>query len=110
MIYAGTRATLKSEFGGSYIKDEMFTTERDEVTLDYYNQHTTSKNAPPPLTAAEEELKDLKDSEEKTAHGVTTQQKLVGGIAFPLTNDADNALNDFKQDSVNHVELNVDVD
>lgn len=110
MIYAGTRATLKSEFGGTYIVDEMFTTDHDEVTLSYYNQHTASKNAPPPLTAAEEELKDLKDNEEKTAHGVTTQQKLVGGIAFPLTNDADSALNDFKQGNVNHVELNIDLD
>lgn len=32
MLYAATRATLKTEFGGGHIKDEMFVTEKVGVT------------------------------------------------------------------------------
>ena len=28
MLYAGTRATLKKEFGGGHLKDEMFGTNK----------------------------------------------------------------------------------
>jgi len=80
------------------------------VSIDGYQEFIESKNAPPPLTAAEEELKDQHDNEEKSGIGVSTKQKTVGGIAFPLTDDADSALNDFKQGNINHIELNVDVD
>jgi len=110
MIYAATRATMKSEFGGTYIKEEVFTTTKDEVTLSGFLEFIDSKNAPPPLTGAEEELKEQRECEEQSGHGVSTKQKTVGGIAFPITDDADEALNQFKQGNVNHIELNVDVD
>lgn len=96
MLYAATRATLKKEFGGGHIKDEMFAVTKvgvtagydiggavrfscnnyaisvatqDEMTLSGYRKFLASQAAPLPLTAAEEELKQIKLSEVQTRTG-----------------------------------------
>lgn len=93
MLYAATRATLKKEFGGGHIKDEMFAVTKvgvttgydisgavgfsnnnytisvatqDEMSLSGYRKFLVSQAAPLPLTAAEEELKQIKLSEVQT--------------------------------------------
>lgn len=33
MLYAATRATVKKEFGGGHIKDELFGTVKDDLSL-----------------------------------------------------------------------------
>uniref|UniRef100_A0A672SJB6 Twinfilin-1 n=1 Tax=Sinocyclocheilus grahami TaxID=75366 RepID=A0A672SJB6_SINGR len=66
MLYAATRATLRKEFGLGHIKDEMFGTVKDEVSLSGYKKHITAQSAPLPLTAAEEELRQIKLSEVHT--------------------------------------------
>lgn len=101
MLYAATRATLKKEFGGGHIKDEIFATAKvechlsqpdtpclcvgecvgggvrasatmtlcyfcgpqDEMSYKGYLGLKASQAAPLPLTAAEEELKQIKLSE-----------------------------------------------
>lgn len=35
MVYAATRATLKKEFGGGHVKDEMFGTVQVGLSLNY---------------------------------------------------------------------------
>ncbi|RXM27220.1 Twinfilin-1 [Acipenser ruthenus] len=64
MLYAATRATVKKEFGGGHIKDEIFGTTKDDVSLIGYKKYLTSVAAPCPLTAAEEELRQIKLNEE----------------------------------------------
>ncbi|KAI5094151.1 twinfilin-1 [Silurus meridionalis] len=64
MLYAATRATLKKEFGGSHIKEELFGTVKDDVSLNGYKRYLASQAAPLPLTAAEEELRQIKLNEE----------------------------------------------
>ncbi|XP_042595863.1 twinfilin-1b isoform X2 [Cyprinus carpio] len=64
MLYAATRATLKKEFGGGHIKEEIFGTVKDDVSLNGYKKYLSSQAAPLPLTAAEEELRQIKLSEE----------------------------------------------
>ncbi|XP_016349382.1 twinfilin-1-like isoform X2 [Sinocyclocheilus anshuiensis] len=64
MLYAATRATLKKEFGGGHIKEEIFGTVKDDVSLNGYKKYLSSQAAPLPLTAAEEELRQIKLTEE----------------------------------------------
>ncbi|KAK7891632.1 hypothetical protein WMY93_023595 [Mugilogobius chulae] len=66
MLYAATRATLKKEFGGGHIKEEIFGTAKDDLSLNGYRRHLTSQAAPLPLTAAEEELRQIKLNEVQT--------------------------------------------
>ncbi|XP_055565063.1 twinfilin-2 isoform X2 [Falco biarmicus] len=63
MLYAATRATVKKEFGGGHIKDEMFGTVKEDVSLSGYQKHVSSCSAPAPLTAAEQELQQIRINE-----------------------------------------------
>ncbi|MEQ2159226.1 Twinfilin-2 [Goodea atripinnis] len=63
MMYAATRATLKKEFGGGHIKDEMFGTVEDDLCFHGYMRHRSSCSSPAPLTAAEQELQRIKVTE-----------------------------------------------
>eukprot|EP01137_Pigoraptor_chileana_P020678 Opistho-2@83354 len=48
MIYASTRSSLRREFADGRIKDELFGTTKDDVSLEGYRKHVKSQNAPPP--------------------------------------------------------------
>ncbi|XP_041037364.1 twinfilin-2-B-like [Carcharodon carcharias] len=75
MLYTATRATLKKEFGGGHIKDEISATLLEDITLSGYRNHLASDAAPPPLTAAEQELQQLKINE--VTHHPPTTHRLV---------------------------------
>ncbi|CAN9498957.1 unnamed protein product [Ophioblennius macclurei] len=108
MLYAATRATLKKEFGGGHIKDEIFGTTKDDLNLSGYRKYLTSQAAPLPLTAAEEELRQIKLSEVQTDVSVDTKQQTLAGVAFPLHGEAVSALQLFSQKRINYVQLEVD--
>ncbi|XP_062849023.1 twinfilin-1a [Trichomycterus rosablanca] len=110
MLYAATRATVKKEFGGSHIKDEIFGTVKDDVSLTGYKKYLTSQAAPLPLTAAEEELRQIKLTEVKTDIGVDTKQQTLQGVAFPLDREAMAALEKFRDKKFNYVQLKIDFD
>ncbi|XP_036432188.1 twinfilin-1a [Colossoma macropomum] len=110
MLYAATRATVKKEFGGGHIKDEIFGTVKDDVSLNGYKRHITSQSAPLPLTAAEEELRQIKLSEVQTDISVDTKQQTLQGVAFPLHGDAMEALQKFRDKTFNYVQLKIDFD
>ncbi len=92
MVYAATRATLKKEFGGGHIKDEMFGTVevseisparlmseflpaadeahpvcvpvvQDDLCFQGYLRHMSSCSSPAPFSAAEQELQRVKVTE-----------------------------------------------
>ncbi|XP_034079650.1 uncharacterized protein LOC117551067 isoform X3 [Gymnodraco acuticeps] len=69
MVYAATRATLKKEFGGGHIKDEMFGTVEDDLCFQGYLCHMSSCCSPAPLTAAEQELQRIRVTEDKVVWG-----------------------------------------
>ncbi|KAG7522814.1 twinfilin-1 [Solea senegalensis] len=110
MLYAATRATLKKEFGGGHIKEEIFGTTKDDLNLSGYRKYMTSQAAPLPLTAAEEELRQIKLQEVQTDIGVDTKQQTLQGVAFPLHRDAVAALERFRDKEINYVQLEVDSD
>ncbi|XP_036962405.1 twinfilin-1a [Acanthopagrus latus] len=108
MLYAATRATLKKEFGGGHIKDEIFATAKEDLNLSGYRKHLTSQSAPLPLTAAEEELRQIKLNEVQTDISVDTKQQTLQGVAFPLHKDAVAALERYRDKKLNYVQLQVD--
>lgn len=108
MLYAATRATLKKAFGGGHIKDEIFGTTKDELCLTGYKKHLTSQAAPLPLTAAEEELRQIKLSEVQTDISVDTKQQTLQGVAFPMDHRAVKALEGFRDKKFNYVQLEID--
>ncbi|KAI1882302.1 hypothetical protein AGOR_G00249280 [Albula goreensis] len=110
MLYAATRATLKKEFGGGHIKEEIFGTTRDDVSLSGYRKYLTSQAAPLPLSAAEEELRQIKLNEVQTDISVDTKQQTLQGVAFPLHGDAVQALEQFRDKKFNYVQLEVDIE
>ncbi|KAJ8382817.1 hypothetical protein SKAU_G00035950 [Synaphobranchus kaupii] len=108
MLYAATRATLKKEFGGGHIKDEIFGTTTDDMSLSGYKKYLTSQAAPLPLTAAEQELRQIKLNEVQTDIGVDTKQPTLQGVAFPMNRDTIQALEMFRDKKLNYVQLEID--
>lgn len=108
MLYAATRATLKKEFGGGHIKDEIFATTKEEMTLNGYRKHLASLAAPQPLTAAEEELRQIRLTEVKTDISVDSKKATLKGVVFPLHTDAQAALEQYRNKRYNYVQLQVD--
>ncbi|XP_059367043.1 twinfilin-1-like [Carassius carassius] len=108
MLYAATRATLKKEFGGGHIKEEIFGTVKDDVSLNGYKKYLSSQAAPLPLTAAEEELRQIKLNELQTDIHVDTKQQTLQGVAFPMQREAIQALEQFRERRINYVQLEID--
>ncbi|XP_058273679.1 twinfilin-1-like isoform X2 [Hemibagrus wyckioides] len=108
MLYAATRATLKKEFGGSHIKEELFGTVKDDLSLNGYKRYLASQAAPHPLTAAEEELRQIKLSEVQTDIHLDTKHQTLQGVAFPMQRDAIEALEQFRNKRINYVQLEID--
>ncbi|XP_035379506.1 twinfilin-1b [Electrophorus electricus] len=106
MLYAATRATLKKEFGGGHIKEEIFGTAKDDVSLNGYKRYLVSLAAPLPLTAAEEELRHI--NEAQTEIHVDTKQQTLQGVAFPMQREAIEALEHFRAKRINYVQLEID--
>ncbi|CAL1526647.1 unnamed protein product [Lymnaea stagnalis] len=110
MLYAATRATMKSEFGGGQIKDELFGTVQSDVTLRGYHKHVQAALAPAPLTMAEEELQFIKQNEVNAHINVETKSQTMKGVGFPLTPDAETAVLSFRDGAFNYVQLSLDLE
>ncbi|CAF4809051.1 unnamed protein product, partial [Rotaria sp. Silwood1] len=65
MLYASTVATVKREFGLTYITQEIRATSRDEMTIQSVHQHLHNQAAaaPPPRTMHEEEMFEIHQRE-----------------------------------------------
>uniref|UniRef100_A0A2D4FNI2 Twinfilin-1 n=2 Tax=Micrurus corallinus TaxID=54390 RepID=A0A2D4FNI2_MICCO len=109
MLYAATRATLKKEFGGGHIKDEVFGTNKGDVSLNGYQKYLMTQSSPAPLTTAEEELRQIKISEVETEVSVDTKHQTLQGVAFPVAQDALQALEKLKNKELNYVQLQIDM-
>uniref|UniRef100_A0A672PPU1 WD repeat-containing protein 82 n=1 Tax=Sinocyclocheilus grahami TaxID=75366 RepID=A0A672PPU1_SINGR len=110
MLYAATRATVKKEFGGGHVKDEMFGTVEEDVCLQGYLRHVTSCSAPAPLTAAEQELQRIKITEVKTEISVDPKHQTLQGLAFPLQAEAKRALQQLAERRINYIQLKLDTE
>uniref|UniRef100_A0A3B4YNY9 Twinfilin-1 n=1 Tax=Seriola lalandi dorsalis TaxID=1841481 RepID=A0A3B4YNY9_SERLL len=80
----------------------------DDLNLSGYKKYLTSQAAPLPLTAAEEELRQIKLNEVQTDISVDTKQQTLQGVAFPIHKDAVAALERFRDKKINYVQLVID--
>ncbi|KAM3878511.1 twinfilin-2 [Diretmus argenteus] len=123
MLYAATRATVKKEFGGGHVKDEMFGTVEEDICLLGYQRHVSSCSGPAPLTVAEQELQRIKITEwrylcvcaccplqVKTEISVESKHQTLQGLAFPLQDTAKRALEQLAQKRINYIQLRLDVE
>lgn len=111
MLYASTRATLKREFGGSHIKEELFGTLASDVNLQGLRQHcssSSSNEAPPPMTSTEEDLHALRQSQSSGDHTITSPHTMRG-VLFPLSKHAKDALDDVARGRLAYVQLSIDL-
>lgn len=65
MLYASTVATLKREFGLTYITQELRASSITEMTVQSFDQHVRTQAAPPPRTMREEEMMEIHQREVK---------------------------------------------
>ncbi|XP_073681835.1 twinfilin-2b isoform X2 [Garra rufa] len=111
MVYAATRATLKKEFGGSHLNDELFGTVQEDVCFQGYLRHMSSSSSPAPLTTAEQQLHQIKITEvRKTEISVESKNPTLQGLAFPLQEEAKHALQQLKLKRVNYIQLRLDTE
>lgn len=110
MLYAATRATVKKEFGGGYVKDELFGTIEEDICLEGYQHHVSSCSAPAPLTLAEQELQRIKITEVKAEISVESKHQTLQGLAFPLQETAKRALQQLAQKRINYIQLRLDTE
>lgn len=111
MLYASTKATLKQEFGSASIKEELHGTVLEDITMDGYYKQKKNDAAPAPLTTAEEELAEMKKTIVHTDYNVETRhQTCISGVAFPVTDEAKQAITDIGKGIYDYVQLKIDLD
>uniref|UniRef100_A0A8C0ILU0 Twinfilin-1 n=1 Tax=Chelonoidis abingdonii TaxID=106734 RepID=A0A8C0ILU0_CHEAB len=81
----------------------------DDVSLNGYQKYLISQSFPAPLTAAEEELRQIKINEVQVEVGVDTKHQTLQGVAFPLAKEAIQALEKLKNKQLNYVQLQIDI-
>ena len=109
MLYAATKSTLKQEFGAGQLKDELFGTAREDVSLDGYLKHIQSQSAPKPLTNREEELEILRQGENQTRINVDSKQKTLQGVMFPIDAKLSEKIQLFKQAQLDYIQFEIDI-
>ncbi|XP_074646814.1 twinfilin-2-like [Tubulanus polymorphus] len=110
MLYAGTRATMKREFGNGHIGDELFGTVVDDISLEGYLKHLEARAADAPLTNAELELNEVKKHHMNTAINVNTKHQTMSSVSFPVSTEALNQLHCLKSGEINYVQLSIDIE
>lgn len=110
MVYASTKATLKTEFGSAHITEELHATSREETTLEGYQRHKQAYAAPAPLTTREEELAELRKTEVNTEIHTNTRHQTLGGIACPLTDATVAAVKDLLRGNYDYLQFRIDLE
>lgn len=111
MLFASTKSTLKTEFGGAqFIVDEVNATIKSELTYNGYQDHVEHKAAPVPLSLEEMEIQRIKESEVRTDVSVDTKHQTMQGLAFPMSDASKDALMMLKEGRVTYVQLTLDIE
>uniref|UniRef100_A0A8D1C3J3 Twinfilin-1 n=1 Tax=Sus scrofa TaxID=9823 RepID=A0A8D1C3J3_PIG len=81
----------------------------EDVSLHGYKKYLLSQSSPAPLTAAEEELRQIKINEVQTDVSVDTKHQTLQGVAFPISREAIQALEKLNNRQLNYVQLEIDI-
>ena len=74
-----------------------------------YKKFLAVEAAPGPLSQAEEEQKAIKEAEARTEVSVDTKHNTLSGLAFPLQQEASDAIREYSQGSKDYVQLAIDL-
>uniref|UniRef100_A0A4W5LGI2 Twinfilin actin-binding protein 2a n=1 Tax=Hucho hucho TaxID=62062 RepID=A0A4W5LGI2_9TELE len=115
MLYSATIATVKKEFGGGHVKDEMFGTAEEDICLEGYQRHvsTSSGPAPPPHIPLSNNVLCLCiccPHQVKTETSVESKSQTLQGLTFPLQEDAKRVLQQLAQKHINYIQLKLDTE
>lgn len=107
MVYASTKATLKTEFGSAYITEELHATTLEETTLEGYKKHKREFAAPAPLTTREEEIQELRKTEVRTEICTETRHQTLGGLSCPLSDATRAAVEDLLRGNYDYLQFRI---
>jgi twinfilin-like protein len=110
MIYASTKLTLKQQFGTSQLKEEYHATTLDEINFEGYMKNKAFMQAPTPLTRGEEEMRELKRSENKAEIGIDARHQTMSGLSCPITEAAVQAIRDMQKGAYNYLQFQIDLE
>lgn len=110
MVYASTKASLKTEFGTAYITEELHATIKEEMTWDGYCRHRKCHTAPAPLTSREEELAELRKTEVNTEISTDTRQQTLSGVSCPLSTATEETIRDLLKGNYNYLQFRIDLE
>ncbi|CAF0938672.1 unnamed protein product [Rotaria sordida] len=108
MLYASTIATVKREFGLTYITQEIRATTRDEMSIHSLHQHLHTQATPPPRTIREEEMFEIHQREANADIGINTRQPTLQGLKFPFDENVIEAIHLFKKHHVDYIQFDID--
>ncbi|BET02496.1 Twinfilin-1 [Nesidiocoris tenuis] len=107
MLYASTKATLKQEFGSGQITQELHATAPEDLSVVGIRKQ---KDAPAPLSPAEEEAKMSQLSDAMRLVGVETKGSTLSSLTMPLVEAAKESLVSLATSAdVNYVRLLIDI-
>lgn len=109
MLYASTKATLKTEFGSAHIKQEFHATQLDEISYEGYLRHKRAFAAPVPLTSREEEMEEMRKLEVKADIAIDTKQQTLSGVSFPITATCEQGLRDMARQTYTYLQFEINL-
>lgn len=111
MKYASTRNTLSRELGTAKFSTSHFATTRDELTYAAVFQKDQSSAAETPLSEKERDIRDIKAAEDNVNTTSSKRAIVAGGVTFPVSEAAQQALNVLKTASTSRmVALTIDIE
>jgi len=110
MIYASTRSNLRSQLGDDFFVDEIFGTVPGDFNTQGYKAHVRHKESDAPLTREEEKIKEDREQGIFVGGGGGTGSAYSHGVAFPIDDAVNSAMDQFVNGGVNYVQLTIDVD
>ncbi|KAL5013161.1 hypothetical protein ScPMuIL_007431 [Solemya velum] len=109
MLYAATRSTMKKEFGGGQIKEELFGTTHGDISFQGFKKYKTAQLAPAPLTQQEEDLEMIKKTEINTEINLDSKHQTLKGVAFPVTSEVQKKIHDLSQGLISYIQMSLDL-
>ncbi|KAI0647244.1 actin depolymerizing protein [Trametes meyenii] len=114
MLYAATRNTLTKSLGSAHFTDNIFATSKEDISAEAYAKHKQHLAAPPPMSAREKEMEEVKAAEREAGgrnyEGSRARQSHVGqGVGLKWSSEAESAIKDLAEsDDSRVVVLSID--
>jgi|ERR1711974_592946 len=110
MLYASSRDFFKKQLGYPYFGNEIYGSTVEELSWEGWLEHKDRAKYELPLTEEERFAKEQLIAEPVGPMAVGPTTEGVHGVAFPVLPDAEAALKELAEGSVNLVQLNIDID